>query len=438
MLSIKSGRCIFVVIAIPILCQRERIFIDLIQRVLYNVFKESGKWRGGRGMEKGKRLFYLLKTIILTILFCAAVYFENAQQQRLYVLIAVFAIYLVVGFGRGFVNHAGKLYYLSFIIDIALVYVLEYNSRLLINYFFHSFYIIILLEAALYLGLRRGITIGTAAVLVSFIKYIYLIYYKFNLSNVSELAFFLMVNVLILVIAAFAQHNKEEKERKDVLYKELLVAHKQLNQYTEEVNRLSVVEERNRIARDIHDTLGHNMTALIMQLQMAEHLLKEDVPKAEELLTNAVRAARDSMTGIREVVETLRGVGTALDPAEAIKKLVNEFSVRTGVKMGLDINGEAVIEDSALNIAVYRIIQEAMTNSVRHGKATGISVKLDYFCDSITFCVKDNGSGEEKIAEGYGLKGIRERVEAFGGKIEIGSSDGFYIRGILYSCVKKH
>ena len=77
-----------------------------------------------------------------------------------------------------------------------------------------------------------------------------------------------MVNVLILVVTGFAQYNKEERERKDILYKELLDAHKKLKQYADEVNRLSVVDERNRIARDIHDTLGHNMTALIMQLQM--------------------------------------------------------------------------------------------------------------------------------------------------------------------------
>lgn len=383
-------------------------------------------------MGKGKRFFCIIKTVILAILFCTAVYFENAQQQRLYVLISVFIIYLAVGFGRGRISRDSTLHYLSFILDISLVFILEYNSRLLINYFFHSFYIIILLEAMLSLGLRRGITIGTATVLVSLIKYLYLIYYKFNLSNVSQLAFFLMVNVLILVIAGFAQLNKEEKERKDILYKELLDAHKQLKQYTDEVNRLSVVEERNRIARDIHDTLGHNMTALIMQLQMAEHLLKEDEPKAEELLADAVKTAKDSMVGIREVVETLRGVSTALTPAESVKKLVDEFGTRTGVKIELSINGETAMGNTEADMAVIRIIQEAMTNAVRHGKATKISVLLDYSGDSIIFSVKDNGMGAETIKEGYGLKGIRERAEAFGGKVEIGSSDGFYIKGILY------
>jgi signal transduction histidine kinase len=395
--------------------------------------------KNGRSSSLGKvrRLLYALKAIIVSILFFAAVYFENAQQQRLYVLVSVFVLYLAVGFGRARISRHNTLYYLSFIIDIALVFILEYNSRLLINYFLHSFYIIILLEAALSLGFKKGITVSVIAVLVSLIKYIYLIYYKFNLSNVSQLAFFLMISVLILVIAGFAQLNKEEKDRKDVLYKELLDAHKQLKQYTDEVNRLSVVEERNRIARDIHDTLGHNMTALIMQLQMASHLLKEDESKAEKLLADAVRTAKDSMTDIREVVETLREVINVLTPEESVKKLVNEFGAKTGVEIDLDINGEADMQASTANMAVVRIIQEAMTNAVRHGKATKISVLLGYSADSVTFCVKDNGTGGSVIKEGYGLKGIRERVEAFGGNFEIGTRDGFYIKGILYVGVER-
>ena len=78
-----------------------------------------------------------------------------------------------------------------------------------------------------------------------------------------------------------------------------------------------------------------------------------------------------------------------------------------------------------------------MTNSVRHGKAERISVRLDYSNESITFCIADNGIGAETLKEGYGLKGIRERVEAFNGKLETGSSDGFYLKGIVYLEGKK-
>lgn len=385
-------------------------------------------------MEIKKRLLYLLKTVILLILFCTAVYFENAQQQRLFLLVGIFVLYWAAGFGRGIINRGSKLYYLSFLLDIALVYALEYNSRLLINYFFHSFYIIILLESSLLLGLRKGMAVGAAAVLVSLIKYIYLIYYKFNLSNVSQLAFFLMVNVLILVIAGFAQHNKEQRERKDMLYKELLDAHRKLKQYTDEVNRLSVVEERNRIARDIHDTLGHNMTALIMQLQMAEHFMREDTPKAGDLLEEAVKTAKGSLASIREVVETLRGVDTA-SPSEAVRKLVDEFSAKTGVDIELNMSGEASLQNPAANMALVRIIQEAMTNAVRHGNAANINISVEYHADSITFSIKDNGVGAENIKEGYGLKGIRERVEAFGGSVEFGTLEGFYIKGMLCMCL---
>ena len=382
-------------------------------------------------MEKRNKLLYLLKNSILILLFCAAVYFENAQQQRLYVLVIVFVTYLTIGFCRSSVNHESNFYYLSFILDIALVYILEYNSRLLINYFFHSFYIIILLESALSLGFKTGIKIGVVTVLVSLIKYAYLIYYKFNFSNVSQLAFFLMINILILVVVGFAQYNREERDRKDILYRELFDTHRQLKQYTDEVNRLTVVEERNRIARDIHDSLGHNMTALIMQLQMGQHLVQEDPVKAEKLLVNAVGTAKDSLSGIREVVETLRGV-ESIAPIQAIRRLVNEFAEKTGVDINCDIMGESATQNSSANIAVYRIVQEAMTNAIRHGKAERVLMKLCYSSTSIYFCISDNGVGSKAVNEGYGLKGIRERVEAFDGKVEFRTCNGFSIEGVLY------
>lgn len=376
--------------------------------------------------------FYFLKFILSLALFCGAVYFENAQQQRLFLLVLIFAAFLGSGFVRYLMNQETFYFYLTFFMDIALIFFMEQNSRLLINYFFHSFYIIVLLEAALSLTLRRGVIVGAAAVLVSLIKYGYLIYYKFNLANISQMAFFLLVNVLILVIAGFAQHNREERQRKDVLYRELLDAHKQLKQYMDEVNRLSVVEERNRIARDIHDTIGHNMTALIMQLQMAEHLYKDDPTRAEELLASAVGTAKDSLAGIREVVETLRGEEAFRYSDDAIRHLAAEFSVKTGATIHLDImNGNGERNPSA-GMTLYRIVQEALTNAVRHGKATEISVNIEYDPKEIRFHILDNGIGTEELKEGFGLKGIRERVEAFGGEVTIESEQGFTVRGTLY------
>lgn len=383
-------------------------------------------------MQKNKRLFNILKLVVTAILFSAALYFENAQQYRLYVLIATFVIYLFLGFGKYFIKFDNNLYFISFIIEISLVYFLEHNSRLLVNYFFHCFYIIILLEAALSLDMKKGIIIGLISVIVSMIKYVYLIYYKFNFSNISQTAFFLMANLLILVIASFAQHNKEEREKKDILYKELLDAHRKLKEYNCEMNRLQVLEERNRIAREIHDSLGHNMTTLIMQLQMSYHFLEDDKIKSKSLILDSVKTARDSLSGIREVVETLRGVDNTIVVGETIRNLINDFSQKTGVDIKFEITGDVAKPDIRANANLYRIIQESMTNAIRHGNATAIRVAINYSKNSISFSIKDNGVGAKIVDEGYGIKGIRERVEDFNGNLKYESIDGFCIKGILY------
>ena len=347
-------------------------------------------------MIKNKNFLFTLKILLLIILFLLALYFENAYQQRLIVLIVIFVFFLANNIFKCCVKDQNKLF-LLFFVDIALIYILESNSRLLINYFFHSFYIIIFLEASLLLPLKKGITVGIVTIIISMIKYAYLIYYKFNLSNVSQMVFFLMVNILILVIAAFAQHTKEEKEKKDILYRELLATHKQLKEYTDELKRLSVIEERNRIARDIHDTLGHNMTALIMQLQMADHYARSDSEKSAEMLNNSLNTAKDSLTKIREVVETLRGKETS--PELTIKTLVDEFSEKTGADIELKIEGE-VTSSYNVNWAIYHILQEGMTNAIRHGKASKIWINLLYSNDSIKFKIKDKGQGALAFVEG--------------------------------------
>ncbi len=384
-------------------------------------------------MSSSKKYLYLLKLVLTTVLFCSALSFENAQQQRVILLVSIFAVFLAVGFIRFLIGPEHRYYILSFYLDIVLVFLMEQNSRLLLNYFFHSFYVIILLEAVLSLNLKNGIKAGAAAVLVSMIKYGYLNYYKFSFANISQMAFFLMVNVLILVIAGFAQHNREERQRKDVLYRELLDAHKQLKQYSDEVSRLSIIEERNRIARDFHDTIGHNMTALIMQMQMAEHLYREDEGRAEKLLRDAVNTARDSLSRIREVVETLRGDENEYHHSDAIRLLVLDFSKKTGIQIRLELVEGKDPGDSGARMALYRIVQEALTNAVRHGKATEILVKIEYLSKEIRFHIRDNGVGSAELIEGFGLKGIRERAEACGGSVKIESGQGFFIEGVLNS-----
>lgn len=385
-------------------------------------------------MKKNEKHLYLyiLKLILSSILFMSALYFENAQQQRLYVLVALFSLFLINSIIKYYINKQSKLYFFSLILDVVLIYFLELNSRLLINYFLHSLYIIILFEASITLQIKKGTIIGVLIILVSMIKFIYLVYYKFNFSNISQMIFFLIANGLILVIAIFAQYNKEEKEKKGILYKELLDTHKKLKESTDRVKRLSVVDERNSIARDIHDNLGHDMTALIMQLQMSEHYLNQNNPiKSKELLVQSIKSAKDSLNGIREVVGTLRGTDTTYYHDKAIKILVDKFSEKTGVAIDLKIAG-IITHNYEADTAIYHILQECLTNAVRHGKAKRIIIELDYSDTILRFNIMDNGIGVKFIQEGYGMKGIKERVKEFNGNVEFRSLDGFCVTGSIY------
>lgn len=381
-------------------------------------------------MSERRGFLRIVKIVFLVLLFYMAVYFENAIGSRLYILIGIFAGYITMGLLRRLMNKNDMLISLSFLVDIVLVYLLEHNSRFLINYFFHSFYIIILLEVSLTIKRDKSLVISIITVAVSLVKYILLISYKSNLANLSQLAFFLLLNALILVTVNFAQYNKEEKEKKDLLYTELLKTHKKLREYSDKVEELAVIEERNRIARDIHDTLGHNMTALIMQMEMSSHMMEEDVDKAKELIESAKQMARQGLVSVRTVVETLRGDEKEKE-MNSIKELINEFCDASGIEGYLEIIGEPIRIHPDIGKALYRIIQEALTNAVRHGRATKIEVKLTYKDEGISFVVADNGIGGKDLKEGYGLKGMKERMYTLNGEVEFISEDGFVVKGYM-------
>jgi signal transduction histidine kinase len=162
---------------------------------------------------------------------------------------------------------------------------------------------------------------------------------------------------------------------------------------------------------------------------MAEHYAKTDMEKSAEMLNNSLKTARDSLFAIREVVETLRGK-ESISPEIKIKALIEQFSEKTGAEIDLKISGE-ITGDNPADSAIYHILQEGMTNAIRHGNASKIRINLIYSKECIKFNIKDNGAGALVFVEGFGMKGIRERVDSFGGKVEFKSQEGFIIDGMI-------
>lgn len=382
-------------------------------------------------MNDKVNLFYILKVIVLSLLFYGAIMFENAKGQRLYLLVIFFCLYLIVGITKRKIFKNNKLLAFSFVFDLGLIYILESYSRFQINYFLHSFYILLLIEIALILDRKSSLLIGIATIIVSTIKYSLLVYYIPNLDKISQMAFFTIIGVFVLIITAFAQYYREEEKKKDELYKELLKTHRRLKEYSNEVEKLTKIEERNHIAREIHDTLGHSMTGIIMQMEMAYHIIDDNIEDAKELLFKAKESSREGLRRVRDVVETLRPNDKSSRGVTSLKELVEDFSESTGVNISLDIKGDVVKLSPTVNLAIYRLIQEAMTNAVRHGKAAKIDITLSYIKEGIEFKICDDGSGCIDIKEGYGLKGMKERIDLLNGQLKVQSVNGFSIEGFI-------
>ncbi|HWZ89502.1 MAG TPA: sensor histidine kinase [Polyangiaceae bacterium] len=198
----------------------------------------------------------------------------------------------------------------------------------------------------------------------------------------------------------------------------------QLSRYAAQVEELATTQERNRIAREIHDGLGHYLSAAHMQLEAARALIGDDAASA-----NVVRAQQllhDGLGEVRRSVAMLRSGAGDRPFSTALTTLVDEARA-SGVTTELHIVGNARPLGSAVEFVLYRAAQEALTNVRRHAKANNAMVRIQYGDERVELHVEDDGVGATNAGQGFGLVGLRERVTSVGGEVEIVSaaSGGF-------------
>ncbi|MFZ5989934.1 MAG: histidine kinase N-terminal 7TM domain-containing protein [Bacillota bacterium] len=211
---------------------------------------------------------------------------------------------------------------------------------------------------------------------------------------------------------------------------ELSALNDQLSEYASTVEELAVTKERNRFARDVHDTLGHTMTLLISLLEVSSIMCKKDPVVTEEKLSEALKAARD---GLRELRRSIKGLAPekfeATDIISSIKKLVEDFKP-SGMEINFSYDRMDHYNVSHCADVIFRVCQEAITNSLRHGKAKHVDIILRLVNDRIKLFIFDDGQGCADIKKGFGLTGMQQRVTDLGGNIVFGSDgeSGFNIR----------
>lgn len=234
--------------------------------------------------------------------------------------------------------------------------------------------------------------------------------------------------VFIVVFTQMALNEEASRREVERLVGELTHANQQLREYSAQVEDLAIIKERNRLAREIHDGLGHYLTSIHMQIQAANALLQTDRDKSQEHLMKAQTMTQEALADVRQSVGSLRIQSHENVPLTDLIPRLFENARAFGIEPVLEIEGVPREVSSTVHWTLYRATQEAISNACKHSGAKAIRIVLDYnLPDQVILRVRDDGVGAFDLKEGFGLIGLKERVNIVGGEIEfdVDTMNGF-------------
>jgi signal transduction histidine kinase len=197
----------------------------------------------------------------------------------------------------------------------------------------------------------------------------------------------------------------------------------------EEKAATAVAEERNRIARELHDVIGHSVSVMTVQASAVRRLMRSDQAKERAALETVEATGREALAEMRRMVGVLRSPNGAPDltpppTLEQLDRLVGKFR-EAGLAVEVRTEGEPVPLPPGLDLTAYRLVQEGLTNTLKHASAGRAVIRLTYRPDCLALSVRDDGRGPDPAATpGNGLLGMRERVSVYGGRLSAGAADG--------------
>jgi signal transduction histidine kinase len=206
----------------------------------------------------------------------------------------------------------------------------------------------------------------------------------------------------------------------------LAEAHRQLAHYATTVEQLAVSHERNRMARELHDTLAHSLSGVTVQLEAVDALWEGEPTAARALLAQARQGTRNGLAEARHALQSLRATPLVdLGLALALSTLARSTAARAGLQLELTVPQHLEGLPAPTEQCVYRVAQEALTNAVRHARASRVQVALVCKNGDLTLTVADDGCGFDPAAIGdahFGVQGMRERAELLGASLAVDSA----------------
>lgn len=247
-----------------------------------------------------------------------------------------------------------------------------------------------------------------------------------NFSNMPQMVFMCFIYAMLGLSAKEAECRQQDYKRKideeRRLRYELEELKSKLSRSAGEAIHLAEIAERNRIARDIHDNVGHGITGILFQLRLARKLYEKDEKESAEILDNSIDALAETITLLRDTVHNIKP--KELLGIDYIKNIIDQFNF---CEVKFKVLGDAgLLQPVCLEFAAAAI-KEALTNASKYSCATQIFISMDINENIMRLEIRDNGKGAFQIKEGMGIKGMRERAGNIGGTVSVSSGNGFLI-----------
>ena len=231
-----------------------------------------------------------------------------------------------------------------------------------------------------------------------------------------------MISLLFYILSAITERHRIEEELRMAFQ-----ANRELNSYLALSEKIAEDRERKRIAREIHDTLGHALTGISAGIDAVKVLVDIDTNRAKEQLNNVSVVVRDGIRDVRGSLNKMRpGALENNTLKEALIKITREYEAISNLEIHLLYKWDNIDLDIAKEDIVFRVIQESITNSVRHGHAKTIWIELLEEEEAYVMTIQDDGVGFDELHYGYGLKQMQERLMIIGGSVRFENRDGFY------------
>jgi signal transduction histidine kinase len=261
----------------------------------------------------------------------------------------------------------------------------------------------------------------------------YIQYYSYNTQQYlfSIYNILLSLNIILFIVYCVYVINVQRGTIEEVnrLYHELQTANEQLQEYADVTEHMAQTKERNRLAREIHDTLGHTLTGIVTGLDACLALVDVSPEQTRKQLALLSKVGREGIQDIRRSVNELRPDSLErLSLEVAIRKMVTDMSKVSDVRIHFKTEEKHLKFDEDEENAIYRVVQESITNAVRHGQAKEIWITLERIEGEMLLKIHDNGIGCKEMKSGFGTKHIKERIEMLRGTVTFdGQHQGFTV-----------